>query len=535
MQNGWTKHQSADLEPEAVREQADKGHCSLHTTLEEVVQELQGCEPVLSKIALITKQRSDGTLKRRFIWDLLRSSVNEAVALDERIVLPRLQDLVEDILALQRLVRRRGHSDDGSPVGVEQLVIDIADAFHNIPTTRAERRFCCAKVGGMYIVFRALCMGGRASPNVWGRFAAGCGRILAAVADPKGCRCEIYVDDPAFSAVGSKAQRDEHFICALLILGILRMPLAWSKAACGRMVQWIGATVACRNNGVSVTIPEDKVADLLTECRAMLGKAAMGVRQLRAFAGRLGFFAGIIPELRPFLPPMWAAISSRHAVKHNVVGIRRIRHAIAWTIRLLEGTCGDLCREFGLVPKHRERGHYFSTDACPWGMAGVLFEQHKPVEYWHCPVSDDDLRRFRAKRGSSDHNTLWEALAILISARMWLPRRGCAGHVRSDSLVALRAMVRMCSTSPSINAISRELALDSTEGCYTVDLATHIPGISNTLPDELSRAWDPSPKPFPRELLNVKRRAALKRDSSFWRTWTSGGRGSTRCHGQRRG
>ena len=58
---------------------------------------------VVSKMAAITKVREDGSIKLRLIIDMLRSRVNEHVRLHERIVLPRVQDLLNDGLALSGL------------------------------------------------------------------------------------------------------------------------------------------------------------------------------------------------------------------------------------------------------------------------------------------------------------------------------------------------------------------------------------------------------------------------------------------------
>ena len=117
---------------------------------------------------------------------------------------------------------------------------------------------------------------------------------------------------------------------------------------------------------------------------------------------------------------------------------------------------------------------------------------------------------------------------MLISARLWFPRQGCAAQVRSDSLSGMRAVVQMVSSSPDLNAIAREIALDAHRGSYEIDLAVHIPGIANKLPDELSRAWAPEAKPFPPELRGVQQVEAPPRDAEFWTTWVSSGRGAYR-------
>ena len=156
--------------------------------MEQLTSYLEVDSVVLSKLALITKVRGDGTLSHRLIWDLLRSEVNSKVELTERIVLPRVQDVVEDSLDILRAAQHP----------LEFMVMDVADAFHNIPIRPEERRFCCAKIGNMYIVFEVLCMGGKASPNIWGRYSAMLGRWNASLFDPAEFRtCLLYTSDAA--------------------------------------------------------------------------------------------------------------------------------------------------------------------------------------------------------------------------------------------------------------------------------------------------------------------------------------------------
>ena len=59
-----------------------------------------GGPPILSKFACITKQRADGTLKRRIIMDSKRSGVTAASKRQYRAVLPRHTDLMQGVLQL---------------------------------------------------------------------------------------------------------------------------------------------------------------------------------------------------------------------------------------------------------------------------------------------------------------------------------------------------------------------------------------------------------------------------------------------------
>ena len=55
---------------------------------------------IVSKIAAIFKKRDDGSPKTRISIDMLRSKVNSFVKLSGGIVLPRVMDVVTDIVDL---------------------------------------------------------------------------------------------------------------------------------------------------------------------------------------------------------------------------------------------------------------------------------------------------------------------------------------------------------------------------------------------------------------------------------------------------
>ena len=132
--------------------------------------------------------------------------------------------------------------------------------------------------------------------------------------------------------------------------------------------------------------------------------------------------------------------------------------------------------------------------------------------------------------GDSGHNTTWEALALLVAVRVWLPGSKVLARVRSDSLSALRSMVKMSSSSPALNAIARELALDSVLGLYKIGFATHVPGIANILADDLSRMWAPDAHDFPEQLRHVRQEHVPPRDSEFWRATQPRPRGGRKAN-----
>ena len=181
------------------------------------------------------------------------------------------------------------------------------------------------------------------------------------------------------------------------------------------------------------------------------------------------------------------------------------------------------CRDFPSTISHKG-SLVIVTDASPWGIGGVLMQDDWPVAWFADDITTHDLRRFRAKLGDSALTTLWEVLALLVAMRTWSPlltREPCIS-VKADSLSALRVAIKFSSKDRRINAIARELALDSSAFSHQLRIFRHIPGFSNFLPDCLSRLTAPhgSSQPFPEELSMVARGSVAIRDFKFWKTWS---------------
>ena len=78
-------------------------------------------EAMATKLAVPVKEKSDGSVKVRFIVDMLRSGINGLVKASEKIVLPRGHDLITAVLNLWETA--------GFDEEVEFPMVDIKDAF----------------------------------------------------------------------------------------------------------------------------------------------------------------------------------------------------------------------------------------------------------------------------------------------------------------------------------------------------------------------------------------------------------------------
>ena len=121
--------------------------------------------------------------------------------------------------------------------------------------------------------------------------------------------------------------------------------------------------------------------------------------------------------------------------------------------------------------------------------------------------------------GESAGMPILEALAILISVRLWGEQHEIAFAIRSDALGAIQAMANLRSPNEGVNRIAAELALDILDKQFAPLRITHIPGVSNVLPDYLSRMLQPGANSSGiLELANAKQVEAPTRDLAWWRT-----------------
>ena len=192
----WSNWPSAEEEDEVhrlVREAEGKGFCEVFKARSEV-RELLGAEPILNKLGVVVKYK-EGVKKARIIWDLRESLVNKACDPAERVILPRLLDVVTSCISMMREGLRP-----------TLAVADIRDAFHNVPAGKG-RKFTVAAASmendvQHFIAYMVLVFGSKSSRAIWGRFAALLGRSLAAVCPET--HAQINVDDPIFVVPSAK-------------------------------------------------------------------------------------------------------------------------------------------------------------------------------------------------------------------------------------------------------------------------------------------------------------------------------------------
>ena len=202
------------------------------------VKDVLGETGTVSKMALILKQKEDGSVKRRIILDM-RSFGNSRAKTDERIVLPRLTDVVH---MLQDMWKPRG-GDKGLRESKEEddfeiYLIDLEDAFCHFPVRKEELRHCVTpdEHDQDALVWTAMLFGYKAAPLIMGRLSSALGRLLQSIMDPSSVQLQVYVDDVLMAAIGPRPQRETKLAAALYTAAAFGVRVNLRKGERGRRV-----------------------------------------------------------------------------------------------------------------------------------------------------------------------------------------------------------------------------------------------------------------------------------------------------------
>ena len=501
---------------EEMRRLADLGYIK---TISKEEAERYFTKPVVSRLGLIIKEKADGTRKRRIIVDALRSGANKKARCPERIILPRPSDVYTMAADLkhhepQLLEWYRAEKRPTTEWGSELVAADLTDAFTHFPTAPAEHEQCLSPAGDgrNYVVFIAMFFGHKCAPLIMCRLAALLSRLLQGLFWQAELQLATYIDDPLMALVGSRPRRIRNLSLALLTLGALGIRLAWHKGSRGSRIVWIGVqfTLRWREGVLDNEIPDKLRRELLEKLIKWASGGLVPLGELRTFAGKLTWAAGIYKRARWAVSVVYGAITAHEAevkageeaarrekrqdkrIKDNLVPVRRFEMARLWLATLLQDNQPVTRRSLWTKPATL----MFVTDASPQGCGGLLLVRAstrapwtilKAFEYQICK-DDADLLGFVYQSHKSQ--AYLEALAIFLALKEWGPlirsiKVGVA--IRSDSTVALSLLEKAASSTPALNLLSSEMALKLEHLQVDEVTLSHLPGKINALADWLSR------------------------------------------------
>ena len=259
------------------------------------------------------------------------------------LVLFRALDAVQDILALWA---RAGRGEE-----VELLTVDIADAFLNLRITEEERGFAVVRdAENTYYAYRGVPFGLGTAPLTWGRTSALLTRAAQAMHHRDKHRAETYVDEPLLAVRGSKRERARRLLITLVFWSALGARLALHKLHRCTTVPWIGA-----------------------ELQVQLDKARTDLAKVEEALG----VAGLVPQVRPWVTMLWAAVTAMLGTRQRPQGtvfMPMVERPLLWIRSFLRGERGGISRHHTLRPSKQVQ-FFVRTDASTTGFGGILLSQ----------------------------------------------------------------------------------------------------------------------------------------------------------------
>ena len=465
--------------------------------------------------------------------DSKRSMVTDASRKMYKAVLPRVTDLIDDMLALL--------SKTDKPNEVEVFICDAKDAFWQVPLHPAERRFYCAKLSrpdgrDSYLAYTRTAQGSRGAPLSW---TVEFGLVCRCAAGTLRCeessdtqRLQVYVDDPALVVSGPRPFRRQQVALLMLVWTILGVSLAIDKGQFGPHVDWIGVELSVHSSnsgGVMASILASRMDEIKVMADDIARNNVVGLKLLRTFTGKCQSVASLLFTWRPFIHMLYAAIYCLNGdAPPGCRWVRQIGIPLSWIQAFMAGVSGQLERFFTL-DAYLRTGYsvVVTTDASPWGLGAVLEFDGKIAAWFSSPISPVDrcILSLDAEPSSSDQQVL-EALALLVALREWASEwtnRRVQLSVRSDNVAALTLICKMQPHSDRMGIIARELALDISSSSLAPDEAVHIPGLANKAADVLSRLHQPAKAPAIPEYLSADLRwECMPRPRHWWRSVPTG-------------
>ena len=499
-----------------------------------------------SKLALILKEKPDGTTKRRLILDMKRSGGNDRACIKERIVLPRLADIVSMLRDLHSKKPQLAKNIAGSGVPhheakeqadeTEFILVDLADAFCHFAVDSRELKHCVTPDENSEgcLVWVAMLFGFRGAPLVMGRLSSAIGRLLTSLmADFEG-QMQIYVDDLAIALQGPQQHRNYILACLLYTLAAFGVQTSLKKGERGRRVQWIGAMMEVWHHQVTLALPRKLKDDLIEVMTEWLTKGMIPLKELRVVTGRLSWAAGVVPRMRWIASSFYAVIAAVEAderlgieadrakkrdkdrrEKTGLVHVKRLGAALQWILKLLAQEDRCLVRHEPLEVLPPNAG--IITDASPKGV-GALFvvvrgEQLVIQEAFEAKFTLAEARMLKVEWGEASSQSVVEAYAFLRALKKW-------GHllkkqdllIKSDSTVALHMARKLSSPTMQLNFVAAELSLLLEEIQTPRIVVHHVPGVFNKETDWLSRMHDRGERPTSLEKVKIVTLAEPKED-----------------------
>ena len=402
---------------------------------------------------LMTRDKPDGSGKRVII-DLSfpeGRSVNDGISKVETPTykLPTPLDLADHILEAGR--------------GALLWKSDLSRAYRQLRVDPLDYPLLCIKHDGAYYVDICPSFGCRASGQAQQRVSNAVFHLMSR----ENFNVLAYVDD--FCGVARHPQTAkasfDRFQSLTRELGLKLAPDKTQTPS--TVMEWLGFTFD--TNDMSITIPQEKLDDILQEAEKWLHKSSATKQQIQSLAGRLNHVSLCIRPARRFMGRILAALREAHH-QTSVPISADFKRDVRWFCEFASLTNRRLLIEPRIPVMTIE------CDACPLGGGGFLKDSFYDFE-------------FPPKLSETHNISQLEALNLVVTVKTLIPPSVSHARllVKTDNMGAKWALSTGRTRDPILGACARELWLISAVQSLDI-LIHHAPGESLVLADALSRA-----------------------------------------------
>ena len=367
------------------------------------------------------------------------------------------------------------------------IKLDVEAAYKQVPVDPKDWHLLGFMFEGKFYYERVLPFGLRSSCRLWDMFAAAlhffCENLLG-MSSPK--FVVHYVDDFLFvvQSVDGGAAARSMLEGALALCKLLGVPMSEKKTE-GPTTCLTFLGIELDTVAMEARLSEERLAELRRLCVGWQSTTHASAQELQSLAGKLNFACSVIGPGRIFMHHIFTHISHildlSTARRFKVLLPRTVLEDIAWWVEFLPQWNGKSLL-YDLAWENAPDIH-LSTDACEYGYGGYFQGQ------WFAGRWPPHILALAARNTKLSMPFL-ELLALVVAA-------GTFGH-----LWARKKITFHCDCQPAVDAVRgqgsrrpqqmhliRTLARIAIANNFDYN-AIHIPGLTNVIADELSRAGD---------------------------------------------
>ena len=479
-----TNMKSTSEHPEVVEEYLAK-ELSKGRTIELQCQSTIPTQIQISRFGVIPKRHQPG--QWRLIIDLSSpegKSINDGI--DKSLC--SLQYIKVEEVAKQVFL-----SGQGTLMGKT----DVKSAFRIVPVHPDDRPLLGMQWRDKLFVDATLPFGLRSAPKIFNAVAD----ALQWVIKEHGVSfLEHYLDD--FITIGSPSSNECHNNMDTLfhVCNILGVPLAEDKTVHPTTsIVFLGIEIDSVEQ--ELRLPVDKLSRISSCLDAWMARKRATKRELESLAGTLEDAAKIIKPGRTFLRRIYDTISTLAKQNHHTHINKALRSDIAWWQTFVRSWNGVSLMSTLCTPTPNTS--MVSDASGSWG-CGAIWK-----DCWFQLAWNDD------NAYQQENIATKELLPIVIAAAIWGPHwQGNVVSCECDNQAVVAVLTRRTCRDHNLMHLLRCLFFFEAHFQFSL-LATHIPGSSNDLADDLSRdklssfiqktgnSSAAEPTPIPQELTDM--------------------------------